>query len=78
MRISWKIRLFIGALIVGFALFKKCANTQENPYTGTSQVISMDPEQELAIGLQSALGIAEEYGGLYKDGRLQNYVDMTG
>jgi predicted Zn-dependent protease len=78
MRRSWKIRLFVGALIVGFALFKKCANTQENPYTGTSQVISMDPDQEIAIGLQSAPGIAEEYGGLYQDERLQNYVDMVG
>jgi predicted Zn-dependent protease len=78
MRRSWKIRLLIGALIVGFALFKKCANTQENPYTGTSQVISMDPEQEITIGLQSAPGIAEEYGGLYQDEPLQNYVDMVG
>jgi len=78
MRGSWKIRLLIGALIVGFALFKKCANTEENPYTGTSQVISMDPEQEIAIGLQSAPAISEQYGGLHPDQRLQNYVDMVG
>ena len=71
MRRSWKIRLFVGALIVGFALFKKCANTQENPYTGTSQVISMDPDQEIAIGLQSAPGIAEEYGGLNQESWLR-------
>ena len=78
MRKSWKIRLAIGALIVAFALFKKCANTQENPYTGTSQVISMDPEQEIAIGLQSAPRMAQEYGGLYQDARAQSYVDMVG
>lgn len=78
MRNSWKIRLAIGALIVGFALFKKCANTQENPYTGTSQVISMDPEQEIAIGLQSAPQMAQEYGGLHPDQRAQSYVDMVG
>jgi len=78
MRNSWKIRLAIGAIIVAFALFKKCANTQENPYTGTSQVISMDPEQEIAIGLQSAPRMAQEYGGLYQDARAQSYVDMVG
>ncbi len=78
MRNSWKIRLAIGALIVGFALFKKCANTQENPYTGTSQVISMDPAEEIAIGLNHAPQMAQEYGGLYQDQQLQNYVDMVG
>jgi predicted Zn-dependent protease len=78
MRNSWKIRLAIGAIIVAFALFKKCANTQENPYTGTSQVISMDPEQEIAIGLQNAPQMAQEYGGLYQDTRAQSYVDMVG
>ncbi len=78
MRNSWKIRLAIGAIIVVFALFKKCANTQENPYTGTSQVISMDPEQEIAIGLQSAPQMAQEYGGLHPDQRAQSYVDMVG
>jgi len=78
MRNSWKIRLAIGAIIVAFALFKKCANTQENPYTGVSQVISMEPEEEIAIGLNHAPQMAQEYGGLYQDQRLQNYVDMVG
>ena len=78
MRGSWKIRLLIGALIVGFALFKKCANTQENPYTGTSQVISMSPEEEIAIGLQSSPQMAQEYGGLHPDQAAQRYVDMVG
>lgn len=78
MRGSWKIRLAIGALIVAFAFFKKCANTQTNPYTGKEQVIAMDPEQEIAIGLQSAPQIAQEYGGLLQDQRVQNYIDMVG
>lgn len=78
MRGSWKIRLLIGALIVGFAFFKKCANTQENPYTGTTQVISMNPEQEIAIGLNSAPQMAEQHGGLHPDQRLQSYIDQVG
>ncbi len=77
-RSSWKIRIFIGLAIVAFAFFKKCANTEENPYTGKTQVISMDPQEEIAIGLQSAPQMAEQYGGLYPDERMQNYVDMVG
>ena len=78
MRGSWKIRILIGLAIVAFAFFKKCANTEENPYTGKQQVISLSTEEEIAIGLQSAPQMAEEYGGLYSDERMQSYVDMVG
>jgi predicted Zn-dependent protease len=77
MRGSWKIRILIGLAIVAFAFFKKCANTQENPYTGTTQVISMDPQKEIEIGLASAPQMAQ-YGGLYQDRQAQAYVDMVG
>jgi predicted Zn-dependent protease len=75
---SWKIRIFIGLAIVAFAFFKKCSNTEENPYTGRSQHITMDPQQEIAIGLESAPQMAQQHGGLYPDERLQKYVDQVG
>lgn len=75
---SWKIRIFIGLAIVAFAFFKKCAITEENPYTGKSQAISLTTEEEIAIGLQSAPQMAQEYGGLYNDQRLQDEVDRVG
>ena len=75
---SWKIRIFIGLAIVSFAFFKKCSNTETNPYTGREQHITMDANQEIAIGLQSAPDIAQQYGGLYPDERLQAYVDAIG
>lgn len=75
---SWKIRIFIGLAIVAFAFIKKCTNTEENPYTNRSQHITMSPEQEIAIGLQSAPEMAQQYGGLYPDKRLQSYVDQVG
>ena len=77
-RRSWKIRIFIGLAIVAFAFFKKCANTEENPYTGKEQTISMTTEKEIAIGLQSAPQMIDQYGGLYQDQSMQNYVDMVG
>ena len=78
MRGSWKIRILIGLAIVAFAFFKKCANTEENPYTGKEQAISLSTEEEIAIGLKSAPQMAQEYGGLYQDHQMQSYVDMVG
>lgn len=75
---SWKIRIFIGLAIVAFAFVQRCTSKEENPYTGRTQTISMTPEQEIAIGLQSAPEIAREYGGLYPDERLQAFVDNVG
>ncbi|MCW8982205.1 MAG: M48 family metalloprotease [Altibacter sp.] len=78
MRGSWKIRILIGLAIVVFAFFRKCAMTEENPYTGKDQAISLTTEEEIAIGLQSAPQMAAEYGGLYPDEQMQAYVDMVG
>lgn len=75
---SWKIRIFIGLAIVAFAFIRKCSNTEENPYTGRSQHITMNAEQEIAIGLQSAPEMAQQHGGLYPDERLQAFVDAVG
>jgi len=77
-RSSWKIRIFIGLAIVAFAFIKKCNNTEENPYTGRSQHITMSSDQEIAIGLQSAPSIAQQHGGLYPDERMQALVDAVG
>lgn len=77
-RNSWKIRIFIGLAIVAFAFIRKCSNTEENPYTGRSQHITMNAEQEIAIGLQSLPEISQQYGGLYPDERLQSFVDAVG
>jgi len=75
---SWKIRIVIGLVIVAFALIRRWNNKEENPYTGRVQNINMSSEQEIAIGLQSAREVAQQYGGLYPDERLQTLVDAVG
>ena len=75
---SWKIRIFIGLAIIAFAFIQKCNNTEENPYTGRSQHITMTSAQEIAIGLQSAPEMAQQHGGLYPDQRLQSFVESVG
>ena len=78
MRGSWKIRILIGLVIVGFGLVRHCSSMEENPYTGTTQAISMDPDKEIAVGLANAPKMIEEYGGMFPDQNMQNYVDMVG
>ena len=75
---SWKIRIFIGLAIVAFAFVKRCNSKEVNEYTGRSQVINMTSEQEIAIGLQSAPEMAQQYGGLYPDERMQAFVQAVG
>lgn len=75
---SWKIRIVIGLIIVAFAIIQKWSNKEENPYTGRVQNINMTSEQEIAIGLQSAPEVAQQYGGLYQDERLQTLIDAIG
>ncbi len=77
-RTNWKIRIFIGLAIVAFALIQRWSNKETNPYTGRVQNINMTADQEIAIGLQSTPQIAQQYGGLYPDERMQSYVDVVG
>ncbi len=75
---SFKIRLLIGAAIVLFAVFKYCSSAEVNQFTGKKQHISLTPEQEIAIGLQSAPEMAAQHGGLHPDSRYQALVDAVG
>lgn len=75
---NWKFRILIGLVIVGFALVQRCSNKEKNPYTGRVQNINMTADQEIAIGLQSTPQIAQQYGGLYPDERMQSFVDAVG
>ncbi|HUH46155.1 MAG TPA: M48 family metalloprotease [Arenibacter sp.] len=75
---NWKIRIFIGLAIVAFAYVQRCSNKERNPYTGRVQNINMSSDQEIAIGLQSAPEIAQQYGGLYPDEKMQALVDRIG
>lgn len=75
---SWKIRIFIGLAIVAFAFIKRCNSKETNEYTGRSQIINMTEDQEIAIGLQSAPEMAQQYGGLYPDERMQAFVKSVG
>jgi predicted Zn-dependent protease len=73
-----KVRLLIGAAIALFFVFKRCSQREENPYTGRMQTISMNANEEIAIGLQSAPQMAEQHGGLHESNQYQALVDNVG
>lgn len=73
-----KIRIFIALAVVAFAYLRKCSQEEVNPYTGRTQAISLSPEQEIAIGLQSAPGMAQQHGGLHPNTQYQALVDNVG
>ncbi len=73
-----KFRLLIGAAIALFFVFKRCSQREVNPYTGRTQTISMTPDKEIAIGLQSAPQIEQQYGGLHANNQYQALVDDVG
>ncbi|PNQ75306.1 peptidase M48 Ste24p [Hanstruepera neustonica] len=75
---NFKIRLFFGIAIVAFAYLRKCSQQEENPYTGRTQTITLSPEQEIAIGLQSAPQMAQQHGGLHPNNNYQAFVDQVG
>lgn len=75
---NWKIRILFGLAIVAFAYFKRCSNTEVNPYTQREQVISMEPDQEIAIGLQAMPQMKQQHGGDFPNQDLQNFVDRVG
>ena len=72
------IKLIIAAGIILFSLIRYWSNSDVNPWTGRKQHITLKPEQEIALGLQSVQQMANQYGGLYPDQQLQNTVDKVG
>jgi len=75
---NFKLKLLLGAGIILFTLFNYYSNSDANQFTGKTQHISMEPQEEIAIGLQSAPHMAQQHGGLYPDQKFQALVDRVG
>ena len=72
------VRVGIALLIALFGLVSYCSNTVTNPVTGEAQRVQLTAKQEIALGLQSRQKMADQYGGLYPDQALQQYVGQVG
>ncbi len=72
------VKLFLGLAIAAISLITYCSKSQVNPVTGKAQHIGISMEQEVAMGLQSAPQMAQEFGGLHPDSKAQALVDSVG
>ncbi len=70
--------LIIGIVMALFAVIKYYSLSEYNEITGKTQRVALSPEQEIALGLQSAPQMAQQHGGLHPDQEAQALVDMIG
>lgn len=75
---SLLVRLGIALILTLFGLISYCTSTVDNPITGEKQRIQLSPQEEIQLGLQARSEMAAQYGGLYPDNALQEYVERVG
>jgi beta-barrel assembly-enhancing protease len=68
----------MAGVIALVSLISYFGSKQDNPVTGETQYIGITVEQEIALGLQAAPQMAEEFGGLDPDQQAQAIVDQIG
>lgn len=73
-----KFRLIIGVVMALVALISYYSKNQVNPITGEKQHIDLTPQQEVAMGLQSAPQMAQEYGGVFNNNEVQQQIKAVG
>jgi predicted Zn-dependent protease len=71
-------RVILALIMAGLALLSYYGIREFNPITGETQHIGLTKDQEIAIGLQSAPAMAEQFGGLDEDPALQALVAEVG
>ena len=75
---SAKGRLIIAGVVALIAIIGYYSNSFLNPVTGRKQHIAMTVDQEIALGLQAAQEMAQQFGGLSPDPDAQAMVDRIG
>ena len=72
------LRLLAAGIVALVAVIGYCGSEETNPVTGEEQRVALTAEQEVALGLQAAPQLSEQYGGLEPDETAQAAVDRIG
>lgn len=72
------IRFLIALAIAAISAITYFSSSEDNPVTGEKQYVSITPEQEIALGLQAAPQMAQQYGGLSSDQQATATVERVG
>lgn len=68
-------RIVIALVMAAFALISYFGSSAYNPVTDEEQRVAITQEQEIALGLQSAPELTQQYGGLHPDQEAQAFLD---
>ncbi|MEJ7607685.1 MAG: M48 family metalloprotease [Bryobacteraceae bacterium] len=71
-------RLLIGLVVALVSLFSYFGTREYNPVTQETQHVAISADQEVALGLQAAPEMAQQYGGLSRDPKARALVDQVG
>jgi predicted Zn-dependent protease len=71
-------RLLIAVVVLLMGLIGYFGKNSINPVTGEKQHVSLSADQEVALGLQAAPQMAEQFGGLDPNGADQAIVQRVG
>lgn len=72
------IKLIIAAAIVIFSVIKYFSSSEINEITGEKQYISLTKDDEIAMGVNSAPQMVQEFGGLSRNAQYQELVKQVG
>lgn len=70
--------IMIALVLAGISYFKYCSSKTYNEYLGIYQHVSISPQEEIAIGLESKPAMIQEFGGIDPDQRAQSMVQDIG
>ncbi|MBK8905508.1 MAG: M48 family metalloprotease [Anaerolineaceae bacterium] len=70
-------RILVALVIAGISLLSYCSSRSYNPVTDETQYVGISPDQEIALGLQAAPEMAQQFGGLDGDQQAQALVDKV-
>jgi beta-barrel assembly-enhancing protease len=71
-------RLIIALIVIAISVIGYFGTSQINPVTGENQHIDMTVDQEIALGLEAAPQMAQQFGGLSRDTEATQLVKSVG
>lgn len=72
------LRYVVAAVLALSAFITYYCNSTTNEITGETQHVAMTTDEEIALGLQAAPQMAQQYGGLSQDARARGVVERVG
>lgn len=77
-RSNSKMRIIVGVIMAVIAVISYFGSQVYNPVTDEKQYLSLTKDQEIALGLQAAPEMIDQFGGLHPNQELQALVDRVG